>query len=659
MKNRLLSISLFLAGVNFLLFAPLLLKAQSTNTILGDSALPNVGQAKYPISSIIITSQSGYVLPTIHFNDDSNLQIEDSYIQAYSNYGFDGYLNVSTPLNSPLDLVNNFPTVVGGLGNGATLYLDYTYVYNNRNYYEFYTDNWGTGYAPAVSLSSIAGSPTLYSYIDNNSALKIYYYDGQKTNTYTSAPTVTIQPLGSATATANAVLSSIPVNGENTAIGYQSLNNTSGGENTAVGANSGLQLTTGVNNTFIGAYSGNGITTGSNNTILGKVTSGLNPTLNNSVMINDGNGNTRFYSSPSGNVFIGYGNNPTERGYKLEVNGSAYFNSAISIQYLGTRSGIYFNGNRYGQPDTQDFLQLTYADGMHFRALPNFNYVLSLYKTGDSRFYGRVKGINGIDSDDFITKGQLDANDANLIHKVGDGSITGNLSAANLSGTNTGDETTASLQTKLNLGTAAYQPALSYTPYNPVAYPVNSGGETLKSVTDRNNTTSNYITAGSLYVNSGGYTLAVTRSSSNGLIGTTSNIPLGIMVNSTERVSILTNGNVGIDTTTPTEKFAVNGFVKSKGIKVDPNGFPDFVFLPDYRLRSLGATAQYIKQFGHLPEIPSASEVEKEGLELGDMTKRLLQKIEELTLYMIELKNDNTNLAEEVKQLKELVVNRD
>jgi len=99
------------------------------------------------------------------------------------------------------------------------------------------------------------------------------------------------------------------------------------------------------------------------------------------------------------------------------------------------------------------------------------------------------------------------------------------------------------------------------------------------------------------------------------------------------------DGSVGIGTTTPQAKLAVNGDIFSKKVKVTQTGWPDFVFHQDYKLPSLQEVANYIKTNQHLPEIPSAAEVEKEGLDLGEMNKKLLQKIEELTLYIIELEN--------------------
>ncbi|RZT00336.1 TMF family protein [Aquimarina brevivitae] len=113
-----------------------------------------------------------------------------------------------------------------------------------------------------------------------------------------------------------------------------------------------------------------------------------------------------------------------------------------------------------------------------------------------------------------------------------------------------------------------------------------------------------------------------------------------------------TNGNVGIGTYTPDAKLAVNGTIHSKEVKVDLVGWPDYVFEPEYNLPTLQEVEQHINEKGHLQNIPSAAEVEKEGVQLGEMNAKLLQKIEELTLYMIEQNKKTAQLQKEVEQLK-------
>jgi len=83
-------------------------------------------------------------------------------------------------------------------------------------------------------------------------------------------------------------------------------------------------------------------------------------------------------------------------------------------------------------------------------------------------------------------------------------------------------------------------------------------------------------------------------------------------------------------------RVGADGVVYAKAIRVSTTTFPDYVFKKDYRLLSLSQVKAYIDQNQHLPEIPSAEEVEKEGLNVGEMNKLLMKKVEELTLYAIE-----------------------
>nr|WP_162989048.1 hypothetical protein [Pedobacter schmidteae] len=109
-------------------------------------------------------------------------------------------------------------------------------------------------------------------------------------------------------------------------------------------------------------------------------------------------------------------------------------------------------------------------------------------------------------------------------------------------------------------------------------------------------------------------------------------------------VQYSTNGNVGIGTTTPAEKLAVNGKIRAHEIKVETANWPDYVFAKDYELPTLQETEKHIKEKGHLPDIPSAEEVKSNGIDLGEMNAKLLQKIEELTLHLIEKDREIKNL---------------
>ena len=96
-------------------------------------------------------------------------------------------------------------------------------------------------------------------------------------------------------------------------------------------------------------------------------------------------------------------------------------------------------------------------------------------------------------------------------------------------------------------------------------------------------------------------------------------------------------GNVGIGTTAnPSYKLSVNGNIRSKEVVVEI-GWADYVFNKKYKLKPLIEVEKFIEQNKHLPNIPSAAEVEKNGLHLGDIQKKMMEKIEELTLYIIQL----------------------
>lgn len=101
-------------------------------------------------------------------------------------------------------------------------------------------------------------------------------------------------------------------------------------------------------------------------------------------------------------------------------------------------------------------------------------------------------------------------------------------------------------------------------------------------------------------------------------------------------------------------KLAVNGKIRAKEIKVE-TGWSDFVFYDDYKLPTLKEVEKHIKEKGHLKDIPSAKEVKENGVFLGEMDAKLLQKIEELTLYTIDQQKEIEKLKKENNLLKSLL----
>jgi hypothetical protein len=131
--------------------------------------------------------------------------------------------------------------------------------------------------------------------------------------------------------------------------------------------------------------------------------------------------------------------------------------------------------------------------------------------------------------------------------------------------------------------------------------------------------------------------------------------------NSTEQTGSLINamtlnssGSLSIGTTDPKGyKLAVAGKVIAEEVVVKlQSHWPDYVFKPEYTLRPLAEVEAHIKTHGHLPEVPSAQQVEESGVGLAEMNAILLKKVEELTLYILELKKENETQNIEIQKLK-------
>ncbi|AUP79965.1 hypothetical protein [Flavivirga eckloniae] len=121
----------------------------------------------------------------------------------------------------------------------------------------------------------------------------------------------------------------------------------------------------------------------------------------------------------------------------------------------------------------------------------------------------------------------------------------------------------------------------------------------------------------------------------------------------------IANGNVGVGTTTMgSHKLAVEGSIGAREVKVEVGSWSDFVFEEAYNLPALEEVEKYILEKGHLENIPSEKQVLENGIYLGDMNAKLLQKIEELTLYTIDqekqLKAQNTTIDTLATKLLEL-----
>ncbi len=144
--------------------------------------------------------------------------------------------------------------------------------------------------------------------------------------------------------------------------------------------------------------------------------------------------------------------------------------------------------------------------------------------------------------------------------------------------------------------------------------------------------------------------------SQNGFaIADLTNVAQKLVIESGFGNSYFPTGGLGIGTTEIPDGYslAVNGKVIAEEIKVQlKTNWPDFVFRPDYDLLSLNELESYISQNGHLPGVPTAEEVEENAINLGEMTTILLQKVEELTLYVIELQKENEKMQEVISRIE-------
>jgi len=128
-----------------------------------------------------------------------------------------------------------------------------------------------------------------------------------------------------------------------------------------------------------------------------------------------------------------------------------------------------------------------------------------------------------------------------------------------------------------------------------------------------------------------------------------------IRLNGGDRMFIHPDGRLSVGTATPATGYmlSVNGKIISEEVRVELDvNWPDYVFKPGYKLPSLKQVENFIQKNHHLQGIPSAQQVKKEGIELGDMNKRLLEKVEELTLYLIQQSKEIDVLKNKVAVLE-------
>lgn len=376
---------------------------------------------------------------------------------------------------------------------------------------------------------------------------------------------------------------------------------------------------------------------------IGKGYSSTKPLANNTggIMLGAGSNVPTLYISPqntenrTGRVAIG---NVTSPSAKLHIAGDGVENADILLASTGTnKSVIQFRSSNNNITVGSDNVMKFNAPNMQF------------YPTGQMAVNGAFKvtgnvilsGLAGTSTKILTvgTNGQLSSTDYSAIgDNLGNHTASQNINLNGkkiVNGTSGAGGIFVSTGGKVRIGTGTTSPA----------YDLEVNGTTVSAnlrISGLASTTQKILTVGtggqvsstdvSTFADNMGNHTASQNINLNGnkLVGSTA---------STNGLFVGTNGNVriGAGSGNPGNALEVNGVVRSKEVLVEISGWSDFVFEKNYKLMSLADVEQFVNQYGHLPDVPSAHEVEKNGIELGEMNALLLQKIEEMTLHLIEM----------------------
>jgi hypothetical protein len=364
----------------------------------------------------------------------------------------------------------------------------------------------------------------------------------------------------------------------------------------------------------------------------------------------------------SGNVGIGT-TNPTA---KLEVNGSTTINGDLSfddaartitnnlagtfrltnpadagqmVLNAGTTSGYYAQIKLAGNSHASAGLQFITGGSERMSVLSNGNLGIGTSSPSEKLVIGGINSTNNNDQNALLFTDL----GGNTLGKIGSRRGINGYDGALMF--YTPDATTSVVTERMRINSVGNIGIGSISPSEKLVI----GG-----INSTNNNDQNSI----LFTDLGGNTLGKigSRRGVNGYDGTLIfYTPDGATAAVTERMRINSFGNIGIGTASASEKLSVNGNISAKKLIVTQTGWSDYVFDKDYKLRSLSSLETFINQNKHLPDIPSAKEVEEKGISVGDNQALLLKKIEELTLYMIEmnkkievLQNENLKLKKQI-----------
>jgi hypothetical protein len=431
--------------------------------------------------------------------------------------------------------------------------------------------------------------------------------------------------------------------------------------NVFTGYQAGYTNQYGRDNTFLGSYSGRGITNGSSNVAVGVSALAQNSLGSHNVVLGDSAGYT---NTASANLFVG-----SKAGF---ANQTGAQNTFIGYQagYNTTVSASTFIGYQAGRSNTSgQFNTFLGVNAGFSNTTGNSNFMLGT-NAGSNNTAGNANFFVGDNAGGSNTTGGFNVflgTNAGASNTVGSNNTAigfeANVGSGNLvNATAIGFRAVASANNSLVLGNGANVGIGTSSPTSKlhlVAGSDHQSGLRLANLTSNSPASATGQTKFLTVDGSGNVILGST--SSGGRVGADLWQQKGQYLQNVAGNGVVIGEEVS-KTPTGYRLYVQDGILTEK-VKVavkNASEWSDYVFAPTYKLTPLVDVEQHIKQKGHLPGVPSAAEVVEQGVDMAKMDAKLLEKIEELTLYMIsaekqmtEVKNEVNLLRQENQQLKQ------
>ena len=401
--------------------------------------------------------------------------------------------------------------------------------------------------------------------------------------------------------------------------------------NVFLGKNSGYSNTVGINNMFLGTESGFSNSTGLNNSFVGYYTGYSNTTGSNNMFIGAtaGSSNTTGYSNAFFGTSAGYNNTLGYLNY-FSGQGSGYLNTTGNRNlFIGVSSGY---SNTVGGENS--FIGVNAGFG---NTIGERNVMIG----SASGYYNTSGNDNTYIGSNIVSSANINnatAIGANTSVTTSNTVVLGNASTVVIGASGASAGTTAKLEIT---GPGTFYTGLKITNLTSASTPGTGGAGKVLSLDAAGNVILVGLTGAGVGTTSVGNPVSDNWEEADGYLYN----------NSTNGVVIKGTGLDG-------NSLIVKGGVLSKEVNVKVEGsesWPDYVFKPNYKRMTLGEVEKFISINGHLPNIPSATEMVANGNNLGKTDVKLLEKVEELTLYLLEMKKANDAQAAELKALKQQV----